>query len=234
MSIHQNLKKLRQIAGLTQEEVASKIGVTRQAISGYESGRRQPDLELIEKLAQLYHTDILAILYGTSAQQKTLHRFQRAAIITFVLPLLLMLLRSCGLLCTNALFPVLGEQFVLTDAAQSMVEAHLKTRMSLLQICDALGCLSNLAALIGCIVLAVLLKNLRPLPSGRASLLYGLLMLLGNAIFTVPFALLDHTFGLLYYLAYTFNTLWPFCTLGIYRIFLEFRQRNIKKPPHCD
>lgn len=38
MTIHQNLKKLRQLAGMTQEDVAARVGLTRQAISGYESG----------------------------------------------------------------------------------------------------------------------------------------------------------------------------------------------------
>ena len=46
MTVHQNLRDLRQISGLTQEEAASRVGLTRQAISGYESGRRQPDMDL--------------------------------------------------------------------------------------------------------------------------------------------------------------------------------------------
>ena len=44
--IHKNLKKLRLAKNLTQENVAQKIGVTRQAISGYESGRTQPGIDL--------------------------------------------------------------------------------------------------------------------------------------------------------------------------------------------
>lgn len=38
MTIHQNLKELRKIAGMTQEEVARQVGLTRQAISSYEAG----------------------------------------------------------------------------------------------------------------------------------------------------------------------------------------------------
>ena len=37
--IWKNLKQLRAARNLTQEDVASKIGLTRQAISSYESGR---------------------------------------------------------------------------------------------------------------------------------------------------------------------------------------------------
>ena len=38
MTINKNLRDLRQISGMTQEEVASRVGLTRQAISSYESG----------------------------------------------------------------------------------------------------------------------------------------------------------------------------------------------------
>ncbi|MGO5115218.1 helix-turn-helix transcriptional regulator [Candidatus Avoscillospira sp. LCP25S3_F1] len=187
MSINHNLKRLRQIAGLTQEEVADKIGLTRQAISGYESGRRQPDIAMIEQLAQLYHTDILEILYGNSAKQKELRRFHRAAILTMILPLLLIFLRSCILLGMNRLLPMVDGQFQLIESSRPMLETRMSVRMTLLQIGDALGSLSNLSALIGCIVLVVLSKNLCSLPSGKASILYVLSFLVGTIVVTVPF-----------------------------------------------
>lgn len=40
MNIHQNLRQLRQMTGLTQQQAAEQVGITRQALSGYESGRR--------------------------------------------------------------------------------------------------------------------------------------------------------------------------------------------------
>ena len=33
MTVHQNLRDLRQISGLTQQEAAFRVGLTRQAIS---------------------------------------------------------------------------------------------------------------------------------------------------------------------------------------------------------
>lgn len=225
MSINQNLKKLRQIAGLTQEEVADKIGVTRQAISGYESGRRQPDLTMIERFAQLYHTDILEILYGNSAKQKELYRFQRTANLTLVLPLLLTFFRSCILLGMNRLIPIIHGQFRLTEVTKPILESRMEMRMTLLQIGNALGSLSNLLALIGCIVLAVLLKNLRPLPSVKRCVLYALSFLLGILAVTAPFSMFDQTYMLFDYIAVTINTVWPMCALGIYRTFLGLRQR---------
>ena len=70
MNIHQTLRQLRQMTGLPQQQAAEQAGITRQALSGYESGRRQPDLEMLERLANLYHTDLMAILYGSTRQQK--------------------------------------------------------------------------------------------------------------------------------------------------------------------
>lgn len=46
-----NLKQIRIRKGLTQSELASKCGVTQQAISQYESGYREPNLEMLKKLA---------------------------------------------------------------------------------------------------------------------------------------------------------------------------------------
>ena len=41
--IRENLKRLRTDRGLTQEQLAQRVHLTRQAISSYESGRTQPD-----------------------------------------------------------------------------------------------------------------------------------------------------------------------------------------------
>ena len=53
-TIHENLRQIRSMCGMTQEEAASRIHVTRQAISSYESGRTQPDLDTLKRLADAY------------------------------------------------------------------------------------------------------------------------------------------------------------------------------------
>lgn len=47
-----SLKKRRDESGYTQEELAIKLGVSRQTINNIERGRYDPSLELAFKIAQ--------------------------------------------------------------------------------------------------------------------------------------------------------------------------------------
>lgn len=53
-----NLKKLRQNENLTQEEVAKLINKSAVAYGYYESGRNEPDLKTLIKLADFYKVSI--------------------------------------------------------------------------------------------------------------------------------------------------------------------------------
>ncbi|MEJ8778213.1 helix-turn-helix domain-containing protein [Pseudogracilibacillus sp. ICA-222130] len=48
------LKNLREEKGYLQKHVADEIGVKNNTLSGYESGSRSPDPEMIVELAKLY------------------------------------------------------------------------------------------------------------------------------------------------------------------------------------
>jgi len=47
--------------GLTQEELAEKIGVTPASISYYESGKKRPSFEKIKKICLELNLDIAAL-----------------------------------------------------------------------------------------------------------------------------------------------------------------------------
>jgi AbrB family looped-hinge helix DNA binding protein len=49
-----NLVQLRKLNSMTQEDVAEKLGVSRQAVAKWESGETVPDLEKSRMLAELF------------------------------------------------------------------------------------------------------------------------------------------------------------------------------------
>lgn len=57
-SIHTRLKEYRTEAGLTQEELAEKLDVTRQTVNAIEQGKYQPTLLLAYRCAKYFNTSI--------------------------------------------------------------------------------------------------------------------------------------------------------------------------------
>jgi len=53
-----NLRYLRSSSSMTQEEVADKIGVSRQAVAKWENGESLPDIINCEALADLYNVSL--------------------------------------------------------------------------------------------------------------------------------------------------------------------------------
>ncbi|QBD75028.1 XRE family transcriptional regulator [Ktedonosporobacter rubrisoli] len=56
--ISRNLRSLRKRHGYSQEEVADKISVSRQAVAKWESGETVPDLANAMQLAEIYHVSL--------------------------------------------------------------------------------------------------------------------------------------------------------------------------------
>lgn len=56
--INETLARLRSKRGLTQEEVANHLGITKAAVSKWECGQSMPDISLLPAIADLYSTSI--------------------------------------------------------------------------------------------------------------------------------------------------------------------------------
>ena len=54
MAIKDTLLELRQTRGLTQEEVAQKLSVTRQAVSRWENGDTAPGIDTLKLIATTF------------------------------------------------------------------------------------------------------------------------------------------------------------------------------------
>ncbi len=62
--IGKNIKELRQLKKMTQDELAGKLFVTRQTVSNYETGKSRPDIEMLTRIAETLETDPNTVLYG--------------------------------------------------------------------------------------------------------------------------------------------------------------------------
>ena len=62
--IGKNIRSLRIRKGMTQEQFAEKLFVTRQTVSNYETGKSRPDIEMVIQIAQVLETDANTVLYG--------------------------------------------------------------------------------------------------------------------------------------------------------------------------
>jgi len=54
----QNLKQLRKKAGISQQALAEKIGVSQQSINKYENHNIEPDIQTLVRLADFFNTSV--------------------------------------------------------------------------------------------------------------------------------------------------------------------------------
>lgn len=58
MLFSERLRELRQNKGLSQSQLADALNISKSAISMYELGKREPDLETLEGIADFFNVDI--------------------------------------------------------------------------------------------------------------------------------------------------------------------------------
>jgi transcriptional regulator with XRE-family HTH domain len=66
----EKLLDLRKSKGLSQEEVADKLGVTRQTVSKWETDQSTPDFDKIAPLCELYEISADELLTGVITEKK--------------------------------------------------------------------------------------------------------------------------------------------------------------------
>ena len=62
--VGKNIAKIRKESGMTQEELAEKLNVTRQAVSSWERERTEPDLATVQKAAEVFDIPAEELIYG--------------------------------------------------------------------------------------------------------------------------------------------------------------------------
>lgn len=58
MELGEKIKEIRIERGLTQKELATRLSTTQQNLAQYESGKRKPKLETLDKIAQALNYDV--------------------------------------------------------------------------------------------------------------------------------------------------------------------------------
>ena len=66
--IGKHIKKLRMEQGMTQDQLAQALNVTRQAVSNWETGKTQPSIETLTAIAGLFGITVEELIYGRSGR----------------------------------------------------------------------------------------------------------------------------------------------------------------------
>ena len=108
---HEKLKVLRKKKGLTQQEVADKIGINRPSYSNWEKGRREPSFENLSMLACIFDVAIDYLLgdYLEISKERYLE------------------IKESGLMKTSNVFP------------QRLKELRLKKRLTQIELGEKVG-----------------------------------------------------------------------------------------------
>ncbi|OSM09502.1 transcriptional regulator [Bacillus toyonensis] len=70
MSLGQQLKNFRESQNLSQEDVAKKIGVTRQAVYKWENDKSYPDIDNLIILSEFYNVTLDDLIKGNDSFKK--------------------------------------------------------------------------------------------------------------------------------------------------------------------
>ena len=221
-AIHENLKILRHTKGMTQSDVAEALFVTRQAVSHYESGRTQPDLDTLMRLAEVYQVDIHDVIYSGNRLVRLLKRVKLAI---FILAAIIVL----GALSQSALYWTANRFFQLIPPGQSSVmltEENLQywqTHLAMIHFAGAASYYTNTFILwLGCAVLLYPIAKVIHIIAWRKMFLFLIVLIAAIFTCTIPFALNDEIFSVYMYL------FWPIWR-GIPTILLFFLIMSVVK-----
>lgn len=70
------IKKMRQVKGVSQQDVAKALGLTRQAIALYETGQREPRIETWQKLANYFGVSVPSLMGLDEITTNKIYMFQ--------------------------------------------------------------------------------------------------------------------------------------------------------------
>ena len=193
MAIGTHLRQLRLERGMTQEEVAQQLGITRQALSSYESERTRPDIDMLMSLCRVYETDLDGILYGRERTLKALRRIRILALLTACGLVALTLISSALLWSAGFFFPV--TEGMLTGEELTVLRLHQRVTAAW----EAVDSVILVVSLLSFLALLLLKRrgNCRVLLGWELTFALGLSA--GLLLAAAPFAFADAAIGAVNY-----------------------------------
>ena len=76
--VNSMIKRLRLEKNLNQEQLAEQLHVTRQAVSNWETGKTQPDIDTLSRIAEYFAVSVEYLIYGkepTTDSSEEVHRW---------------------------------------------------------------------------------------------------------------------------------------------------------------
>lgn len=122
MNFSQQIKDIRQKTGMTQEQFALKLNVTRQAISNWENNKNLPDIEMLITISNIFDIPLDHLIKGdaTNMTQKLIKdgsetRKARYNMISAIVGSLLILIGIIFLLIKGLSVEYIDEQGILHE-----------------------------------------------------------------------------------------------------------------------
>ncbi len=148
MEVHLQIKKYRVEMGLSQEELADKVFVTRQTISNWETQKSYPDIQSLLLLGTIFHISLDQLVKGDIEMMKQeikkteIDKLNRYSVILTILMLLLMVsaVPLVKVLDIYAIIPfgllMVITFFVALKAEKVKKENHIHTYKEIVAFCE--------------------------------------------------------------------------------------------------
>lgn len=192
MTLGDNLRALRQRCKMTQQQAADRLGVTRQALSGYESNRTRPDIDRLQALAALYGTDLEGVVYGTAPALKARKAVRIAAVSFSIILTLIHIAGAACLWAANRFFPLGEGGYVSAET--------LRRHTPLTTIWEKTDTVGAILAAAGGLLMMVALLSLRCRFSLKQKLIGFVMLAAGLLLPGLCFGLADPVFPVVNYL----------------------------------
>lgn len=80
--IAENIRHFREEKGISQAGLAEGLNVTRQAVSNWECGKTEPDIETLHKISDILGITIEELIYGLKREATVIHNHNTTQNIT--------------------------------------------------------------------------------------------------------------------------------------------------------